>query len=177
VREAAQACDALVAEHLRPAYAEVLARAADVARTLAPYIDDRFLPDTPRVMTASRRVRKAYLALPALVRRHSLILAAREWANALGERTPEWDRRGLFSVLEDPFALVAGTAAGRPYDDIPEPPVPDDDTARLLWLVSDEGRAGKPWLPSVAEGDRHPGRGCRSCRARALRRRCARACG
>jgi hypothetical protein len=33
------------------------------------------------------------------------------------------------------------------------PPLPDDPTARLLWLVSDEACAGKPWVPSAAEQD------------------------
>lgn len=151
VREAAQTCDAIVMEHLRPAYRAVLHRAREVARRLGPYIDDRFQLDTPRIITASLKVRNAYLALPRLVRQHGRILAAREWANALGGRAPEYDRRGLFSVFENPFAFTA--ALGLPYDDVPVPLLPDDDTARLLWLVSEEGDAGKPWLPSAAEQD------------------------
>lgn len=151
VREAAQGCDAIITEHLRPAYREVLHRARAVARRLGPYIDDRFQLDTPRVITANRKVRNAYLALPGLVRQHSRILAARQWANSIAGRAPQWDRRGLFSVFENPFAVTA--ASGLPYDDIPVPPLPLGDTARLVWLVSDEADAGKPWLPSVEEQD------------------------
>jgi hypothetical protein len=152
VREAAAASDAIITEHLRPAYREVLRRARDVVRRLGPCIDDRCRLDTARVMTASRRVRIAYLALPGLVAEHSRILAARDCAITLGERVPQCDRRGLFSVFEDPFAFAA--ASGRSYDDIPAPPpLPADDTARLLWLVSAQGGAGRPWLPTAAEQD------------------------
>jgi hypothetical protein len=151
MREAAETCDAIIAEHLRPAYLEVLHRARDVARRLGPYIDDRFQLDTPRIITASLKIRNAYLALPGLVREHSRILAAREWANALGQRTPECDRRGLFSVFENPFVFAA--ASGLPYDDIPMPRLPDDGTTCLLWMVSDQGDPGRPWLPSAAEQD------------------------
>jgi hypothetical protein len=151
VREAAAAGDSIIVEHLRPAYREVVHRAHEVARRLGPYIDDRFQPDTPRIITATLKVRNAYLALPELVRRHSSILAAREWANTLGERTPQCDGRGLFAAFENPLAFAA--SADLPYEGIPVPPLPDDDTARLLWLVSDEAAAGRPWLPTVAEQD------------------------
>ena len=151
VREAAEACDAIITEHLRPAYTEILHRAREVARRLGPYIDDRFQLDTPRIITASLKIRNAYLALPRLVREHSRILAAREWANALGGRAPECDRRGLFSVFENPFAFAA--ASGLPYDDIPVPRLPDDGTTCILWMVSAQGDAGKPWLPSAPEQD------------------------
>jgi hypothetical protein len=108
-------------------------------------------PQTARILTASLKVRNAYLTLPELVRRHSSILAAREWANALGERTPQGDRRGLFAMFEKPLALAA--VAGLPNDDIPVPRLPEDETARLLWLVSEQAVAGRPWLPTVAEQD------------------------
>ena len=150
VREAAEETDAIIAEHLRPAFHETMHRAGEAARRLGPYIDDEFRLDTARIITASLKVRNAYLALPDLVRRHSSILAARELANALGERTPQCDRRGLCSLFERPRAFAA---AGMPYDEFPSPPVPQDDTARLLWLLSDEAAAGRPWLPTVAEQD------------------------
>ena len=86
VREAAEETDAIIAEHLRPAFHETMHRAGEAARRLGPYIDDEFRLDTARIITASLKVRNAYLALPDLVRRHSSILAARELANALGER-------------------------------------------------------------------------------------------
>ena len=73
----------------------------------------------------------------------------------MGERTggapPQCDGRGLFAVFENPLAFVA--SADLPYEGIPVPPLPDDDTARLLWLVSDEAANGRPWLPTVAEQD------------------------
>jgi hypothetical protein len=138
VREAAEACDAIIAEHLRPAYREVLHQARSTARRLGRYIDERFQPDTPRIIVASLRIRNAFLALPELVRRHSAILAARDLANALGNRVPESDGRGPFSLLENPPA---------------DPSVPADDTARLLWLVGDRAQAWRPWLPTVAEQD------------------------
>ena len=71
-------------------------------------------------------------------------------ANALGERTPQCDRRALFSLFERPLAFASD---GVPYDESPGPPVPQDETARLLWLLSDEAAAGRPWLPTVAEQD------------------------
>jgi hypothetical protein len=138
VCEATEACDRIITEHLRPAYREVLQQAREVARRLGPCIDDQFRPDTARIITASLRIRNAYLALPELVRRHSAILAARDLANALGDRTPQGDAQGLFAVLERPPA---------------DRPLPADDTARLLWLVSDEAQEWNPWLPTVAEQD------------------------
>ena len=150
VREAAEASDAIIAEHLRPAFHETMHRAGEAARRLGPYLDDEFRLDTARIITASLKVRNAFLALPDLVRRHSSILAAREVANALGERTPQCDRRALFSLFERPLAFASD---GVPYDEFPGPPVPRDETARLLWLLSDEAAAGRPWLPTVAEQD------------------------
>jgi hypothetical protein len=150
VREAAEMSDAIIVEHLRPAFHEVMRRAGEVARRLGRYIDTGYRPDTPRIITASLRVRNAYLALPDLVRRHSSILASRELANTLGERAPQCDRRGLFALFAHPGAFAA---AGVPYEEIPGPPLPEDATARLLWLVSDQAAAGRPWLPTAAEQD------------------------
>ena len=149
VRETAEASDEIIAEHLRPAFHETMHRAERQPDDSAPTSTTSSVwtqPDHHGEPQGPERI----LALPDLVRRHSSILAARELANALGSRTPQCDRRGLCSLFERPRAFAA---AGMPYDEFPGPPVPQDDTARLLWLLSDEAAAGRPWLPTVAEQD------------------------
>jgi hypothetical protein len=150
VAQAGEATDQIIVEHLRPAHVEVIARARAVAARLGPYIDDRFELDTAGIMTATVKVRKAYLALAELTRRHGAVLVARDTANAIGEHTPRDDQSGLFSMFEDPLAIARD---GRFERQIPRPLVPEDETRRLLWLASDQAAIGRPWLPTVAEQD------------------------
>jgi hypothetical protein len=139
----------IIEEHLRPADRAVLREAGRAAARLAPYLEG-FRVDTARIVGAGRRARLACAALPALVRRHRSIRAAREAVNVLGEQTPRHDRRNLFAFFEDPLALGP---PGLPYDRTPAPPLAEDDTARLLGLVSARAARGRPWLPTVAEQD------------------------
>jgi hypothetical protein len=150
VREAGAVTERVIAEHLRPAYYDVLKRAAVLARRLSRYTDESFRLDTTALLTAGRKVRAAAEDLRPLVRRHRSILAARDVANAVGGRTPEHDHRGLFAIFRDPLAFAT---PGLPYEEIPGARLPEDPTAALLWLVSDRAAAGKPWLPTVAEQD------------------------
>ena len=139
----------IIEEHLRPAHHEVLRQTARAAARLAPYLDG-FQVDASRIISASRRARLAYAALPALVRRHRSIRAARDAVNVLGGRSPRHDHRNLFAFFQDPLALGP---PGLPYDRTPAPAPAEDDTARLLWLVSARAARGRPWLPTVAEQD------------------------
>ncbi len=140
----------IVGEHLRPAHREVLRGAKRVAARLARYTDDRFELDTRGIVAASGRVRRAYAALPDLVRRHRAIRDALEAVNVLAGHPPRHDSRDLFAFFQDPLVF---SAPGLPYDRAPEAPVPGDDTARLLWLVSDQAAIGRPWLPTAREQD------------------------
>ena len=157
VREAAEASDAIIAEHLRPAFHETMHRAGEAARRLGPYIDDEFRLDTARIITASLKVRNAYLALPDLVRRHSSILAARELANALGSRTPQCDRRGTVLALRATTRLCRGRravrrapeSAGPPGRHSPAPVAPQRRGGRGTAVATDRRRAGRRLASAV----------------------------
>jgi hypothetical protein len=150
VRHTGEATEQIIVEHLRPAHVEVIAQARAVAARLGPYTDDRFELDTARIMTATVKARKAYLALAALARRHGAILAARGTANAIGDRTPRNDQSGLFAMFEAPLAFARDARLER---QIPQPLIPEDETRRLLWFASERAAIGRPWFPTVAEQD------------------------
>ena len=150
VRHAGEATERIIVAHLRPAHVEVIAQARAVAARLRPYTDHQFELDTARIMTASVKARKAYLALAELARRHGVILAARGTANAIGDRTPQYDQSGLFSMFEAPLGFARDAQLER---QLPRPLIPEDETRRLLWLASDRAAIGRPWFPTVAEQD------------------------
>jgi hypothetical protein len=72
-------------------------------------------------------------------------------AHQVGMRTTKHDDSGLFGVFEQPMAFFP---TWKPPARIPLLPFPEDETARLLWLVLDETAIkAKPWLPTTAEED------------------------
>ncbi len=42
----------------------------------------------------------------------------------------------------------------KPQQRVPQLPVPEEETARLLWLTSEQATGARPWLPTIAEQDR-----------------------
>jgi hypothetical protein len=151
VAAASDATERIITEHLRPAHDDVLAKAAEVAGQLRPYTDGEYRLDLQGIVAAtSSKIRAAYLALPGLLDRQRIILDARRHANVVGQRKAEHDTAGLFAMFADPMSFHPGW---KPPARIPQFPMPEDETARLLWLVSDAATAARPWLPTVAEQD------------------------
>lgn len=95
-------------------------------------------------------MRGAYFALPGLVEKWRVIVDAHGRAIGVGQRTVKYDHDGLFSAFENPMTFFPGWKLPAP---IPRIPFPDDATARLLWLASDEVTKAKPWLSTMAEQD------------------------
>ncbi|MDP9395574.1 MAG: hypothetical protein M3Q27_15555 [Actinomycetota bacterium] len=150
VNAASDAADRIVTEHLRPAHTALLQRVREVVELLRPHIDAAYHLDAHGVMTASAKVRAAYLEVPALVDRWRLINDARNRANLIGLRTVEYDHDGVFATFENPMALVPGWT---PTVGMPRIPFPEGATARLLWIASEEVAPARPWLPTFAEQD------------------------
>lgn len=144
VNTAADLTEAVIAHHLRPALEDVHEKAREAAAGL-----DGYGLDTHALLTAPAKARNAYMTLSGLVARRDLILTARRWANTIGLRQPQHDGEYLFASFRDPLALVPGW---KPGARIPQLPVPEDPSARLLWIVGD-GAVAKPWLPTMAEQD------------------------
>lgn len=137
--------DRIITDHLRPALEDVY----ELARKAASDLGGHSLE--PRdLLAAPAKVRSAYLGLPALVDRHQVIHAARQWVNNLAQRTPAQDTEHRFSEYRDPIALTPGW---KPPARWPAVPAPSDPALRLLWLVGEEGQRAKPWLPTTAEQD------------------------
>lgn len=142
---AADLTERIITEHLRPALEDVHEQARQAAAVLAGHS-----LDPASLLAAPAKVRNAYLALGPLVSRRSAILTARRGANSTGQRTAQHDVSGLFALFRRPLAFFPHW---RLPAQIPSLPIPDDPTEALLWLVSDEAAAAKPWLPTVAEQD------------------------
>lgn len=142
---AADMADRIIADHLRPAFHQLL----DETREVAAALNGHSL-SLGALITAPAKVRNAYAKLPELAARHRLILEARKRANAIGHRTPKHDTEALFGTFEDAMALRPGWKAPAR---IPRVDAPSDPVEYLLWLVSPEAAPGKPWLPTVAEQD------------------------
>ena len=141
---AADMVERVITEHLRPAHEHVLEQAREVAAALDGYAID----NTHALLGAPTKVRTAYLKLPELVARRSVILTARRMINALGYRDAKHDNGGLFASFRTPLALKSATVLR-----VPPIPWPDDPTARLLWVVSAAAAPGQPWLPTISEQD------------------------
>ena len=149
VRETAEASDAIIAEHLRPAFHETMHRAGEAARRLGAYIDDEFRLDTARIITASLKVRNA--TSPC---RTSSGGTARSWLpeswRTHSDRAP---RSAIAEVcvrsssVHVPLQRRACTTTSSRVRRSPRTTPPP------LWLLSDEAAAGRPWLPTVAEQD------------------------
>jgi hypothetical protein len=144
----ADRADSIVTDHLRPAFNQLLADARQAAADLNGY----FLDDVAALITAPAKVRNAYAKLPALVTRWQVIEEARAKVNFIGNRTVERDVDNLFGLFQNPLAFLHGydpNGVARP----PALPIPEDITARLLWLASDAAQAATPWFPTTTEQD------------------------
>jgi hypothetical protein len=151
VNAASDATERIITEHLRPVHDELMQQARDVASVLRPYTSAGFELDLQRIVSEpSAEIRAAYLALPDLVERRRLIWQARTKANQVGQRKAEHDEAGLFALFERPMTFHPHWRAPA---QIPRLPMPEDDTARLLWFASDEATTARPWLPTLAEQD------------------------
>jgi len=147
VNVAAVHADRIVTDNFAPAMGDIYEKARRCGETLAGHpLDAR------RLLDAERPIQDAYRELERLVARQSLIWEARRWANAVGFRRPEHDGGGTFLHFERPGEVPGWShAAGRwPGLDALAPAEP---LARLLWLLSPELAAARPWLPTVAEQD------------------------
>ena len=142
---AADATERIITDHLRPALEEVHAEAKKVVDALGGHA-----LDTHSLLSSPPKVRAAYLSLPSLVSRRLGILNARHLANTLGDRELAHDTQGLYADFANPLAFSPGW---KPPARVAPIPWPEDTTAALLWIVSDEVAAAKPWLPTVAEQD------------------------
>ena len=56
----------------------------------------------------------------------------------------------MFATFEKTMALHPNWKHPAP---LPAMPAPSDPTQRLIWTVSDQAAAARPWLPTVAEQD------------------------
>ncbi len=135
----------IIVKHLRPALEQVHREAREVAGALKGYGLD---PHT--LITAPAKARNAYGSLPTLVARRKGIYRARRWANTIGNREPQHDVMGMFVEFERPLAFHPHWKLPA---QIPGVPAPEDETERLIWVVSEAAAIGQPWLPTVEEQD------------------------
>lgn len=145
VHLASDLTERIIAEHLRPAFLELLTEAREVAAAL-----DGYGLNLTALITAPAKVRGAYAKLPDLVARHRLLWDARSKANAIGHRKAQHAGSEIFTAFEDAMAMRPGWKAPArilPLD------APTEPVEYLLWLVSPAAAPGKPWLPTIAEQD------------------------
>jgi hypothetical protein len=135
----------VITQHLRPALEQVHAQAREAGAALGDYS-----LDAHTLLAAPAKVRAAYLKLPELVARQSAIWKARRLINTLGYREVKHDGAHLYGEFERPLAL---SPHWKPPARIPPIPAPEDPTARLLWVVSEQAAPARPWLPTVAQQD------------------------
>ncbi len=144
---AADAADRIVADHLRPAFNDVLDQARAAAAKLGGYG-----LNTRALLSAPKASRDAFHALEALADRYQAIRAARTKANNVGRRQPEHDHEYTFATFENPQAFAPGWTPNTAR--LPRPPYPDDPTESLYWMVTDaQAVEAKPWLPTTPEAD------------------------
>ncbi len=152
VLTAGDATERIITEHLRPAHDELMEKARESAVLLRPYMDAEYRLDLQGIVAAtSAKVRAAYLGLTELVDRRRLIVQARTKANVIGGRRAEHDQANLFATFERPMVFFP---TWKPQQRVPQLPVPEEETARLLWLTSEQATGARPWLPTIAEQDR-----------------------
>lgn len=144
---AAEQADAIIVEHLAPAFEQLLDEARKVAAALNGY--DRGNPHVLAVAPA--RVREAFAALPGLAERWGLLWKARGWINSVSGVHAQYDAEGRFVELASPVALVPGWKPTSPLPRVGPPPT--EPVERLLWIASDEAKPGHPWFPTPLEQD------------------------
>jgi hypothetical protein len=155
---AADLVETVIVKHLRPAHDAVLAEVDKVAADLGGRpLEPRALLDAPAP------ARKAFARLSELAARRSATWQARKAAVFVGGRKLVHDGQDRFAEFRTPQAVNGYQAGSGRWPGVPQAPA--DPPARLLWLVSDEGRRAGPWLPTTAEQAR---RGW-SCSAKARR--------
>ena len=142
---AADLTERIITEHLRPAYQDVLSKAHTAGAALEGYGLD---PHT--LLQAPAKARGAYFDLSSLVERRTAIWTARRNANAIGYRTVQHDTENRFLEFANPLAFHPNLPAAARF---PGVPAPEDPKAHLLWLITPEATAAKPWLPTPDEQD------------------------
>ncbi len=142
------AVDDIIGKCLAPALADVFDQARGCAKLLAGRgIEPALLLDAQ----VPQEVRDAFQRLGALADRRSIIWSAYDRVNRLGGRQPEHDVNGEFRDFEHPAQLPGWSGAGRwPGLDGLAPQAPVE---RMLWFVSDEVAAAKPWMPTFEQRD------------------------
>ena len=144
---AADSADAIVTDHLAPTLEGIYEQARECGETLAGRpLEARLLLGT------APKVQDAYRDLERLVDRQSLIWDARRWANSVGFRRPEHDGGGTFLHFERPGELSGWSQTAGRWPGL-DKLAPAEPLARLLWFVSDELAAARPWLPTWAQQD------------------------
>lgn len=137
--------ETIIANHLRPAYAELHEEVRKTTQAL-----DGIGLDPHQILKAPAKVRNAYLELPALADKSDVIRKAWRLANTIGHRQPQHDTNGLYSTFRKPMTFFP---TWRHPARIPAIPFPADRVERLVWMLSPEAQAAEPWLPTVAEQD------------------------
>jgi len=138
---AAQA-DVIIVEHLRPAYAKILERAAAAVADLGGRA-----PVAAQLLDAPAKVRTAFATLGDLRFRLSAVRQARNDAIAATGARPTLDAENLYADFQVPEHWTGGKAirmAGFPS--------PTDPHEYMVWLVTDAAGA-QPWLPTLVEQD------------------------
>ncbi len=142
------AVDDIIEHCLAPALADVFDQARGCAKLLAGRgVEPAVLLDAQ----VPQEVRDAYQRLGALADRRSIIWSAYDRINRLAGREPEHDVNGEFIHFETPANLPGWSGSGLwPGLDrlAPEPPAD-----RMLWFVSPEVAAAKPWMPTFEQRD------------------------
>lgn len=134
----------IITEHLRPAFEQVLQKAREAAGILTSL-------DPHYVVSASEKVRKAYLTVEPLVAQRQAIYDARRMVNNVSGQKPQHDDSGLFATFRKPMTFFP---TWQPPARVPQLPIPEDPKEALLWLVRDEQAiAAEPWLPTASEQD------------------------
>lgn len=139
---AADLADVVITEHLAPVVAEVFAQVTKHAHTLEALdgADERAL------ISASKPVRDAWLAVDELASTYAAARACRAHVLRLAGDVPEHDEAGLFGEISNPVEVWPEMVTSkRPLGQL-VPPWPTDSTrARLLWYA---GNGARPWCPT-----------------------------
>lgn len=142
------AVDDIIEHCLAPALADMFDQARGCATLLAGRgVEPAVLLDAQ----VPQEVRDAFQRLGALADRRSIIWSAYDRINRLAGRQPENDVNGEFLHFEMPAKLPGWAGAGLwPGLDRIAPQAPVE---RMLWFVSDEVAAAKPWMPTFEQRD------------------------
>ncbi len=142
------AADEIIEHCLAPALADVFDQARGCAELLAGHgLEPALLLDAQ----VPQEVRDAYQRLGALADRRSIIWSAYDRINRLAGREPEHDVNGEFLHFEMPAKLPgwSGTGLWRGLDRL----APEAPAGRMLWFVSPQVAAARPWMATFEQRD------------------------